>query len=70
VVESRLGADAPTSLLEDPKLWEAAASWREYVAGPPRIAEDVFSWSRSESQNDVAYLATPGPGDSDGGDLY
>jgi hypothetical protein len=70
VFESHLGVDALTSLLGDPKLWEAAAAWREYVAGPPRIAEDVFSWSRSESQNGVVYLATPGPGDSDGGDLY
>jgi hypothetical protein len=68
--ESHLGADALAPLLADPKLWEAAASWREYVSGPPRIAEDVFSWSRSEPHEAVSFLATPGPGDSDGGDVF
>jgi hypothetical protein len=70
VFESQLGADALAPLLADPKLWDAAAAWREYVAGPPRIAEEVFSWSRSESEDDVSFLPTPGPGDSDGGDIY
>jgi hypothetical protein len=72
VFESHLGADALTPLLTDPKLWEAAASWHEYVAGPPQIAEDVFSWSRSlsEPREDVSFLPTPGPGDSDGGDIF
>jgi hypothetical protein len=70
VFESHLGADALTPLLADPKLWEAAASWREHVAGPPQIAEDVFSWSRTEPREGVSFLPTPGPGDSDGGDIF
>jgi hypothetical protein len=70
VFESELGADALAPLLADPKLWTAAAAWGEHVAGPPRIAEDVFSWSRSEPAEEVSFLATPGPGDSDGGDIY
>jgi hypothetical protein len=70
VFESQLGADALAPLLADPKLWDAAAAWREHVAGPPRIAEEVFSWSRSEPAEDVSFLPTPGPGDSDGGDIY
>ena len=70
VFESQLGADTLAPLLADPKLWEAAASWGEYVAGAPRIAEDVFSWSRREPEEDISFLATPGPGDSDGGDIY
>jgi hypothetical protein len=70
VLESELGAQALAPLLADPKLWEAAAGWREQVAGPPRIAEDVFSWSRDEPQDDISSLPTPGPGDSDGGDIY
>jgi hypothetical protein len=70
VFESQLGAGALTALLGDPKLWEAAVAWGEHVAGPPRIAESVFSWSRGEPAEDVSFLPTPGPGDSDGGDIY
>ena len=70
VFESHLGSDALAPLLSDPKLWEAVSVWGEYVAGPPRIAEEAFSWSRSESADDVSFLPTPGPGDSDGGDVY
>lgn len=70
VFESELGADALARVLADPKLWDAAAAWTEYVAGPPRIAEEVFSWIRSEPVEDVSFLPTPGPGDSDGGDIY
>jgi len=70
VFESHVAADALAPLLADPKLWEAAAAWGEYVAGAPRIAEEVFSWTRSEAPEDVSFLPTPGPGDSDGGDIY
>jgi hypothetical protein len=70
VFESELGADALAPLLSDPKLWEAVAAWSEHIAGPPRIAEEAFSWSRSEPSDDVSFLPTPGPGDSDGGDIY
>jgi hypothetical protein len=70
VFESEPDADALAPLLADAKLWEAAVDWREHVAGPPRIAEDVFSWSRGEPQEDMSFLPTPGPGDSDGGDIY
>jgi hypothetical protein len=70
VFESEFGAEALAPLLEDPKLWAAAAAWGEHVAGPPRIAESAFSWSRSEPEEDISFLPTPGPGDSDGGDIY
>jgi hypothetical protein len=70
VFESHLGSDALAPLLSDPKLWEAVSTWGEHVAGPPRIAEEAFSWSRSEAADDVSFLPTPGPGDSDGGDIY
>jgi hypothetical protein len=70
VFESEPGASALAPLLADPKLWNAAAAWGEYVAGPPRIAEDVFSWTRSELVEAVSFLPTPGPGDSDGGDIF
>jgi len=70
VFESHLGSDALAPLLSDPKLWEAVSTWGEHVAGPPRIAEEAFSWSRSEAADNVSFLPTPGPGDSDGGDIY
>src|SRR6266550_1823788 len=62
VFESHLGSDALAPLLSDPKLWNAVSAWGEHVAGAPRIAEEAFSWSRSESLDDVSFLPTPGPG--------
>jgi len=70
VFESHLGSDALAPLLSNPKLWEAVSAWGEYVAGPPRVAKEAFSWSRSESADDISFLPTPGPGDSDGGDIF
>jgi hypothetical protein len=49
VFESPLGADAFESLLAEPELWEAASAWRDHLAGPPRIAENVYSWTRPRS---------------------
>ncbi len=34
---------------EDPALWEAAAAWRECMAGRPRRADAVFAWERGYS---------------------
>jgi hypothetical protein len=68
--ESSLGKEALGNLLSQPDIWQAAAAWHQYVAGPPRIAENVFSWSWQEDPADLSYLPTPGPGDSDGGDIF
>ncbi len=68
--DSHLGPEALTPLLADPELWQAAAAWRDYIAGPPRIAEDVYSWARREVPEGLSDLPTPGPGDSDGGDIF
>jgi hypothetical protein len=57
-------------LLSDTCLWAAAAAWKELVAGPPRLAEDLYSWSRAQSADFVSFEPTPGPGDSDGGDVF
>lgn len=59
-------------LVADPSLWAAAAAaWEDLVAGPARLAEDAYSWARSEGIDaDLSFAATPGPGDSEGGDLY
>ena len=51
-------------------VWAAADAWRECVAGEPRLAEDAYSWTRSDVPEGVSFAPTPGPGDSDGGDLY
>jgi hypothetical protein len=56
VFESALGANALEPLLQDPELWQSAAAWSTCLAGPPRIAEDVYSWTRSEFRIDDSLL--------------
>jgi hypothetical protein len=62
--------DAVERLASDPTLWDAMAGWSDLVAGPPRIAEDVYSWIRPHPSEEVSFAATPGPGDSEGGDVF
>lgn len=68
--DSQPGADALAPLIANPKLWQAAAAWHDHIAGPPRIAEDVYSWARRNEIDELSYLPTPGAGDSDGGDIF
>jgi hypothetical protein len=64
-------AEAADRLLSSSRIWAAAAAWKELVAGPPRLADDAYSWSRPEEPADYrSFEPTPGPGDSEGGDLY
>lgn len=63
-------ADAVERLGSDPTLWEALAGWNDLVAGPPRIADDVYSWVRPSQDEEVSFAPTPGPGDSEGGDVF
>jgi hypothetical protein len=62
--------EAVERLADRAGLWEAAAGWTELVAGPPRFAEGVYSWVRPHPPDETFFMSTPGPGDSDGGDLY
>jgi hypothetical protein len=55
---------------EDPALWKAAAGWQACLSERPRIAVTAYSWERSTDEEGVSFRSTPGPGDSDGGDLY
>jgi hypothetical protein len=55
---------------EDPEVWSAASAWRECMAERPRVARLAFAWERACSPEDVFFEPTPGPGDSDGGDLF
>jgi hypothetical protein len=64
------GADAVDRLVKDTSLWGAAAPWKELVAGPPRLADEAFSWLLTHPLEYITSAASPGPGDSDGGDLY
>jgi hypothetical protein len=62
--------DAAERLIGEGALWSAASAWKDLVDGPPRLAEDVYSWVRPHVPDDVSFAPTPGPGDSDGGDLF
>lgn len=62
--------DAAERLIGGESFWSAASVWKDIVDGPPRLAEDVYSWMRPHVPDDVTFAPTPGPGDSDGGDLY
>jgi hypothetical protein len=46
------------------------ASWRDHLAGPARLAEEVYSWASGADSEELSFLPTPGPGDSDGGDVF
>jgi hypothetical protein len=56
-------------LLAD-SAWAAGPAWKDLVAGPPRLAEPVYEWLRSDEDDGLSSAATPGPGDSDGGDIF
>jgi hypothetical protein len=63
---------AETSLervLGDPSVAAVAVAWGEYVASAPRVAEGAYSWARVEDEG-LSFEPTPGPGDSEGGDVY
>jgi hypothetical protein len=67
--DAQLG-DRLDTLVADWHLWSAAVAWGEHVAGVPRVAESAYSWLRVEESDELSSLPTPGPGDSDGGDVY
>lgn len=51
-------------------LWKIAAAWEKLMAGKPRKAETAYSWTRSVDGDAIFFAATPGPGDSEGGDVF
>ena len=46
------------------------ADWAELAAGPPRRAEGPYWWVQPHPTDEAFSTPTPGPGDSDGGDIY
>jgi hypothetical protein len=57
-------------VLGDPSLAAVAVAVGQYVAGAPRVAEDASSWAKIEAGDGLSFAPTPGPGDSEGGDVY
>jgi hypothetical protein len=55
---------------DDPEHSQVAPAWRECLAERPRVAVTAFTWKRAAESEGVFFEPTPGPGDSDGGDLY
>jgi hypothetical protein len=52
-------------------LWVGAPEWREIVAGKPHVAQVGYSWARPEDDTPgLAFKPTPGPGYSEGGDVF
>ena len=39
---------AAERLLREPSVWKAAAAWRACLAGPPRLAEEGYGWTRPD----------------------
>ena len=62
--------EAVERLADDSSLWKAAKSSTGLVARPPRLAEAGYSWARPHPPDATFFEPTPGPGDSDGGDVY
>lgn len=66
-------SDAPNTvdrLGTEAHLWTVASEWRDVIAGPPRVAQEAYSWVRAAPPTDATFAPTPGPGDSEGGDLF
>jgi hypothetical protein len=47
-----------------------APDWAELAAGPPRGAEGPYWWVQPHPTDEAFSTPTPGPGDSEGGDVF
>jgi hypothetical protein len=48
------------SLLAQPGVWDVASSWTELAAGPPRLAEAAYTWTRQDAPSLDESLLPPG----------
>jgi len=66
--------EGPSSKLvltaENPELWRSAKAWQECLAERPRVARTGYSWQRGNLSPEISFEPTPGPGDSEGGDVF
>jgi hypothetical protein len=46
------------------------AAWADLSAGPPRVGEGVSTWLFPHLTDEAFFTPTPGPGGSEGGDVY
>ncbi|MGH2500731.1 MAG: hypothetical protein ACRDF0_11670 [Candidatus Limnocylindria bacterium] len=70
VFEGEGPSDTVRQPAEDPALWKASEGWQACLSDPPRVAVTAYSWERSTEEEGVSFTSTPGPGDSEGGELY
>jgi len=56
--------------VRSPYFWRGTSLWRRHLAGLPRPDERLHSWEKSKPSEGLSFLPTPGPGDSDGGDIF
>jgi len=54
IFESRVGEQALEALLSDPAILAEASAWSDLLAGPPRIAESAYAWSRADGSRSEA----------------
>jgi hypothetical protein len=57
-------------LVAEAAAWTAGGAWKDLVAAAPRFAETAYASRRPEPQDHLSSAPTPGPGDSDGGDIF
>ena len=62
--------DGLREVVNTAKFSGAAAPWQDLAAGPPRVAEEAISWVRPRVREYISSTPSPGPGDSEGGDVY
>ena len=57
-------------LRADADLERLEADWAELAAGPPRRAEGPYWWVHPHPTDEAFSTPTPGPGYSEGGDVF
>jgi hypothetical protein len=67
--------EAPDQHLLDRLVAEASArivagTWKDLVAAAPRVAATAYTWRRAGPEENLSWASTPGPGDSEGGDVF
>lgn len=52
-------------LVGDPAVWKAAAAWQRCLRGPPRLAEEAYSWVRMRDPEGASVESSPGSYDGE-----
>jgi len=54
------GESSFEAILAEPGLWDVASAWSELAAGPPRLADAVYTWARPDGPLLDESLLPPG----------